>query len=72
MIRLKRLNGTEFHLNAELIEQVDCTPDTVITLITGNNIVVLESVDEVVERIIAYRRKVNASQAARTDSKLRS
>lgn len=57
MISLQRLNGTEFILNAELIEQIERTPDTVITLTTGNNIVVRESVRDVVEKIIEYRQK---------------
>jgi flagellar protein FlbD len=54
------LNGTEFCLNAELIEQIERTPDTVITLTTGNNIIVRESVDVVLEKIMDYRRHVNA------------
>lgn len=58
MITLRRLNGTEFTLNAELVEQIDRTPDTVITLVTGNNIVVKETVDEVVQKIIEYRKSV--------------
>ncbi len=63
MIHLKRLNGTEFVLNAELIEQIEKTPDTVITLTTGNNIVVLETVEAVVEKILEYRRQVNGERA---------
>jgi flagellar protein FlbD len=59
VIRLTRLNKTSFYLNAELVEQVEKTPDTVITLTTGNNIVVRESVEEVVDEIIGYRQKAN-------------
>ena len=66
MIALKRLNGTAFWLNPELIEQLDRTPDTVITLVTGNNIVVLEPVDVVVEKILDYRRKVRSDSSAAT------
>lgn len=62
MIQLKRLNGTPFTLNAELIEQIDSAPDTVITLITGNNIVVREPAAEVIEKIISYRRSINAQR----------
>ncbi len=58
MIALRRLNGMEFVLNAELIEQLESAPDTLITLITGNNLVVLESVDQVIEKIVEYRRKI--------------
>lgn len=68
MIQLRRLNGMSFTLNAELIEQVDSTPDTVITLITGNNIVVLESASEVTEKVISYRNKV---QKNRKDQKVK-
>jgi flagellar protein FlbD len=57
VIVLHRLNGTEFHLNAELIEQIESTPDTVITLTTGNNIVVKEKISDVRERVIEYRRQ---------------
>lgn len=58
MIHVTRLNGTEFWLNPELIEQIDNAPDTVITLTTGNNIILKERPDEVVEKILDYRRKV--------------
>jgi flagellar protein FlbD len=57
MISLRRLNGTEFWLNAELIEQIDSAPDTVITLVTGNNIVVLDKANVVIEKIVNYQRE---------------
>lgn len=63
MISLRRLNGTEFLLNAELIEQIDRTPDTVITLVTGNNIVVKESVEEVLEKVVVYRGRILAEKS---------
>ncbi|MCB9846180.1 MAG: flagellar FlbD family protein [Phycisphaeraceae bacterium] len=56
MIALTRLNGRRFVLNAELIRQVEENPDTVITLISGEHVVVRESTSEVVERSIEYRR----------------
>lgn len=58
MISLHRLNGTEFWLNPDLIEQLDKTPDTVITLSTGNNFVVRESIDAVMEKVVAFKAKV--------------
>ena len=58
MIRLTRLNGTSFTLNAELIEQVERTPDTVITTVAGNNFVVKDTVDDVIEKVICYRNKI--------------
>jgi flagellar protein FlbD len=62
MIQLRRLNGTEFWLNAELIEQIDTAPDTVITLVTGNNIVVLEKAEAVIQKIIEYQRQTKAKK----------
>jgi flagellar protein FlbD len=64
VISLRRLNGSAFVLNADLIEQIESTPDTVITLTTGNNIIVKESLDEVIERIVAYRRRVTQERDA--------
>lgn len=61
MIELTRLNGMRFFLNAELIEQIESTPDTVITLTTGNNFVVKEPLAEVIEKVIVYRRQVSES-----------
>jgi flagellar protein FlbD len=58
VITLTRLNGVPFVLNVDLIEQVEKTPDTVITLTTGNNIVVKESVEALVEKTIAYKQKI--------------
>ncbi len=56
MIRVSRLNGKEFVINAELIETIDESPDTVITLVQGHKFVVRESFDEVIQRVIDYRR----------------
>lgn len=58
MIKLKKLNGFEIIINAELIESVEATPDTVINLATGNRFIVRDSVDEVVARVVEYRKKV--------------
>ncbi|MDN5278475.1 MAG: flagellar protein FlbD [Clostridiales bacterium] len=59
MIRLSRLNGQKFILNADLIEQIETTPDTVITLINGKTIMVAEPVKTVMRRILRYRRKIH-------------
>jgi flagellar protein FlbD len=58
MILLTRLNGSELVINAELIESVEATPDTVVTLTTGKRIIVTESVSQVSRRALAYRRAV--------------
>jgi flagellar protein FlbD len=58
MIRLTRLNNQAFTVNSDLIKFVEQSPDTLISLITGEKIVVLESVDEVLARIVEFRRSV--------------
>jgi flagellar protein FlbD len=58
MIRLTRLNHVPMVLNSDLIEHIDVTPDTVITLTSGQILRVRESADEVVERIVDYRRRI--------------
>jgi flagellar protein FlbD len=63
MIRLTRLNQAPMVLNSDLIEHIDVTPDTVITLSTGQILRVRESAEEVVERIVEFRRRVLAQQA---------
>jgi flagellar protein FlbD len=65
MVKLTRLNGQKFTLNAELIETLEeAGKNTVVCLATNNKFNVLESVDEVVQRVVAYRRKVNEGRAA--------
>jgi flagellar protein FlbD len=58
MIRLTRLNHASLVLNSDLIEHIEATPDTVISLTTGQKIMVRESAGEVVERVIAFRRTI--------------
>ena len=59
MIKLTRLNDTEIVINAEMIEFVEAIPDTIISLISGKKIMVTESVDQVIEGVIDYRRNCN-------------
>jgi len=59
MIKVTRLNGTEFYVNDDMIEFVEETPDTVITLNTGKKIIVTETVDEVLDEIVKYRKKIH-------------
>jgi len=58
MIKLTRLNGEQFVLNAELIRYIESRPDTYITLTTDDRVIVKESVDEVVKRSVDYSRSV--------------
>jgi flagellar protein FlbD len=56
MIKLTRLHGEPFVLNADLIRYVEALPDTFITILSGERIIVRESVDEVLERALAYQQ----------------
>ncbi|GAE88973.1 flagellar FlbD family protein [Acetivibrio straminisolvens] len=58
MIKLTKLNGKAFILNSDLIEFIEQTPDTIISTTTGKKIVVVESVEEVVEKVLQYKRKI--------------
>ncbi|WP_166827604.1 flagellar FlbD family protein [Thalassoroseus pseudoceratinae] len=61
MIKLTRLGGEEFVVNAELIRMVESRPDTFVTLTTNDRFIVRESVAEVVKRSLAYRRLTNGN-----------
>ena len=60
MITLTRLNGQAFALNSDLIERIDATPDTVITLVDGTKYVVVESLAEVIREVREFRAGVVA------------
>ncbi|NLJ99139.1 MAG: flagellar FlbD family protein [Tissierellia bacterium] len=57
MIKVKRLNGKEFVVNSDLILYVEETPDTVITLTTGQKVVVIDTIDEIIDKTIDFRTK---------------
>lgn len=59
VIALKRLNGQEFVLNVDLIETLEKTPDTVITLTNGKKIIVSNSLEEIVRKTIKYKQLCN-------------
>jgi flagellar protein FlbD len=65
MIKLHKLNGSEFVINTELIELVEAIPDTRVTLITGNQFIVKEDVDFVIEKIKEYRSQVYGEELKR-------
>jgi flagellar protein FlbD len=64
MIRLTRINASSLVLNSDLIEHIETTPDTVITLTTGQKILVREDVDEVIRRVIDYKRQIREPYCA--------
>ncbi|HUU27361.1 MAG TPA: flagellar FlbD family protein [archaeon] len=59
MIEVTKLNGGEMVINAELIETVEATPDTIVCLTTGKKYMVRETVKEIIARVIAYRRQAS-------------
>lgn len=59
MIAVTRFNGTKFYLNADLIQTVESTPDTVVTLTNNVKVIIKESPEKVVDRIIAYQQQVH-------------
>lgn len=61
MIQLTRLNGSRFLVNSDLIERVDETPDTVITLVDGTKYLVRESLDDVVAAVLDFRARLIAA-----------
>ncbi len=58
MISLTRLNGRTTAINPDLIIWIDVTPDTTVSLLGGEKIIVRESLEEVIDRVVAFRRLV--------------
>ncbi|MFL6155076.1 MAG: flagellar FlbD family protein [Marmoricola sp.] len=67
MITLTRLSGSVFVLNSDLIERIDATPDSVVTLVDGKKYVVAESLEEIVDAVRTYRGQVVAVSAHLAD-----
>jgi flagellar protein FlbD len=59
MIQLTRLNQSSITLNAIYIERVESNPDTVITLLSGKKVYVLETVEEVTKKVTVFYQKIN-------------
>ena len=68
MIELTRLNGVPIVLNSDLIKTAEASPDTMLTLINGEKLIVRENCAEVTERVLAYRARLLASVARRLPS----
>ena len=66
MIHVTRINRIPLVLNSDLIEHIETTPDTVISLTNGQKFVVKESADEVIERVIQFRRRILCAGGERT------
>ena len=63
MIKITRLNHTPLIVNSDLIEHIEVTPDTVITLTSGQKYMVLETTEEIIERVIAFRQSLLRNQS---------
>lgn len=61
MIPLTRINGKQLFLNSDLIEHLEVTPDTVVSLTNGQKFVVLETAEEVVRRVVEFRRNISGA-----------
>jgi flagellar protein FlbD len=68
MIRLTRLNQQLFTVNSDLIKFVEQSPDTLITLINGEKLVVKENAEQILERVVAFRRSVLQGLCSSWDS----
>jgi flagellar protein FlbD len=60
MIKLTRLNHIPLFLNSDLIEHIDATPDTVVSLTSGQKFLVTESPEEVMDKVIEFRRAIHS------------
>jgi len=65
MIELTRLNGNPMVLNSDLIKTAEASPDTMLTLVNGEKLIVREDIAEVIERVLAYRARLLAVVARR-------
>jgi flagellar protein FlbD len=65
MVKLTRLNGNTMVLNSDLIKTAEASPDTMLTLINGEKMIVREELEEVVERVLSYRARLLATVAVR-------
>jgi flagellar protein FlbD len=60
MIKVTRLNGKEYYINPHQIESIEVHPDTTLLMLSGKYVVVKEGVEDVIERIVEYRRQIGA------------
>ena len=58
MIHLSRINGTDFVLNCDMIKYMESTPDTIITLASGEKVMVREGLDDVIRLTMEYRKRL--------------
>jgi len=59
MIKLTRINGAQIVVNAEFVETLASTPETLVTLNTGKTVRVKDSIDDVIQKVTAYKKEIN-------------
>jgi len=58
VIKVTRLNGTEYYINPHQIESIEFRPDTTLLMLSGKYVIIKEKIEEVLDRIVEYRRKI--------------
>jgi flagellar protein FlbD len=58
VIALRRLNNQPIIVNCDLIESIESTPDSVVTLVSGNKLIVRDSLDEIRKKVVAFKREI--------------
>ncbi|MGP1454367.1 MAG: flagellar FlbD family protein [Treponema sp.] len=58
MVKVTRLNGSQYWLNPHQIETIECNPDVTIHMLSGKNLIVRETPEALVEAIVAYRKRI--------------
>lgn len=58
MIKVKKLNNVEIVINSDLIETIESNPDTTITMTTGKKIICLEPIDDIIEKVIEFKKLI--------------
>ncbi len=66
MIKVTRLNGSELVINSDLIEFVEASPDTVVSLVTGKKIMIKETTDAVIEKVAEFKRHSSGSYPSKS------
>ena len=59
MITVTKINDRDIVVNCDLIELIESTPDTTLTTTTGRKIIILDTIDEVLDKVVAYKGRIN-------------
>jgi len=63
MITVTKINDRDIVVNCDLIVQIETTPDTILTMTTGAKVTVRDTVDEIIDKVVAFKGRVNAFKA---------